>query len=644
MSGYCNMAGYKCSAPAPSGKTTCWDGSVASSWSQCPTTPSTKSDCTAKNYNWCESSGSYSYSSSYSSGWCSSNPCSKMPPSGKMTCPDNETFASKLEECPVATNITPVPQPEPTPKPTTTPNPEIEKTKKCWDGSEVKESAVCPIKYTVCTDGTKVPEGTACPVKTNDEATNCLGKGGKWCLKDGSDSGSGYCTLMGACMTINTSTKNIKIEVPINKPLTIDQEKLVEQKKKEYIRKLEYFEKIFKKYEDSESLQKTAALKEKIQSLPKDTTAFDTLELIKDDMTILASIKDSLIESGRDEVLSERDTAMQAKAMKQIRQKMLALEKQLKIMSDNITRLETQGFVSVGSAKELVTKSLELIEKAKSAQTFDEAKDAAESLTDYIDELNSWMKKMEQLNRTSKLLNLINQQIRQREGEYQRVETLVKRLKVELDDYLATVKDILDKTRTAYEDIKTNTYTDKDPFDYVQENIIDKLEDVDSALANVRALANLKATVNKLSARIKSYDTRIARLAKQKKDVTEMRSLLSELKDKSTEMSRFTKIKLSEADLVSLLDIMANANNLEEQLVDLLKINTPTLLEKELKKGYSSKETIQKIDTSDLEKQVVRAFRTATFYRRAPDQLAEMFSEDLTKSVNRWRNRLVIDF
>ena len=74
----------------------------------------------------------------------------------------------------------------------------------------------------------------------------------------------------------------------------------------------------------------------------------------------------------------------------------------------------------------------------------------------------------------------------------------------------------------------------------------------------------------------------------------------------------------------------------------MLKITAPSALEKALRGGLK----VEKIETPELEKQVIRAYRVATFFRRAPEQLAEYSSavkEVSANIINRWKNRLAID-
>ena len=59
---------------------------------------------------------------------------------------------------------------------------------------------------------------------------------------------------------------------------------------------------------------------------------------------------------------------------------------------------------------------------------------------------------------------------------------------------------------------------------------------------------------------------------------------------------------------------------------------------KQLKQNFK----VERIDVPEVEKQVIRAYRVATFFRRAPQQMAE-YATGVKEALNRWRNRLAID-
>lgn len=613
MSGSCNMAGQTCYVAPPSGKMSCWDGSFVDNYSTCPSTPVTKTDCEAKSGKWCDSTAS-SYSTYTSSGWCAgkTSNCPTYPPAGKMSCPDGVTFATTLTECPTSSAVT-------------TPT-----TKTCPDGSTIAFTATCPVVYKVCPDGSKVETTVICPEKTEDSVSACLNKKGVWCLDKAG--GSGYCALQGGCSTVLPEEKE-KQEV-----LDARQTKLAETMKKDYARNLDTLEKTFKRLGDQASLAKITALKEKLATLPLGTSVFDVLETIKDDILTLREVKDDLISKKGEIELPTRDAEMQARALKQLKKSMLAFEKQLSKVGLKVTRLEKQGFSLPSALKDLLAQGKELTAKIKATTNFEEARDAGEALAELSEDLNLWFTNIDQLVKISSLLGYINGQITSREAALKSVKALAARLKIDLQSNLDEVGATLTSVREAYGQLKTKEWSEEEPFEFIQSAIIDKLEDVDSTIANIRALANLRASVNRITAQINNFNTRIARLVRQKKDVAELRGLVDQLKETHGELKALVGEKLANLDVTNVIEKLSAANALMEEIRDLLKISAPSVLEKQLKQNFKA----EKIEVPEIEKEVIRAYRVATFFRRAPAQMAE-YSSSIKEAVNRWRNRLAID-
>ena len=552
----------------------------------------------------------------------------KTPPAGQMVCPDNATFATTLSGCPTAAATQVVVEPT---------------VKTCTDGTIVATTVECP-RFTTCSDGTKVPEGSTCPVKTEDSSTLCLNKGGKWCFD--SNGMSGYCTMSGGC-TITVKSPTIDAEVvPLPKVLSESQARLVEQKKKEYLKRLDLLDKVFTKYNDNTSLEKSKLLREKIATLPSDSNAFDTLEIIKDDLLTLMDIRDELIMGGgggmSEEVLTERDKKMQAKALAQMKKGTASLSRKLTLVENKALRLEKQGYTIPATVKDLINKVQDLVKTVQQAETFDQARDAADSLSDNFEDLNIWVPRLEQLAQITRLYKAIGLEISKSEKAFTRTQNLVKRLKVELDGQLAEAKALIADAKASYGSLKTTDYSDTDPFEVIQSDIIDKLEDANDSMANIQSLAGLKSSVSRLNTSIGRFETRINRLAKQKKDVTEMRTLLADLKDGRDKLKIFAATKLAEIDLEQALETWQIIDDTTAKLNELLNLNAPSALEKELRKGMITQDLL-KINIPETEKVVIRAYRVATFFQRNSMNLAEYSSYGNKSNVSKWRRQLAID-
>lgn len=563
MAGSCMFKGSTCPEPAPPGMTRCWDNSTATNYWGCPATPMNKADCTAKGANWCDSSGS-----SYSTGYCmaKSMTCSKYAPAGQMICPDNETVTNKLSDCPVASAVTPIVE---------------EKTKKCSDGSMIKAEAECPKVevYVTCADGQKVLEGKACPEKKP------------------------------------TDEKITPDEKPLVQPLTPTQVKLLEKQKKTLLTRIETLEKIFKRMSDQGSLTKAQALKEKLLSLPSDNTAVDTMWRIEEEVMLLQEVKDELLDKGNVESDTERDRQMQAKALAELKRQAPLYDRQILLMKSKIDKLEKAGFTISPSLKETIEQGQTIVKAIVAASSYEEVKDSVEAFGELTYEFNDWIPKLEQLQRLEKMTKSISREIAKREANYKTLVSATKKSRVDLNAPLTEIEANLGEIRTAFDGLKTKDYADEEPFALVQSLIIDKLEDVDAAMAQVKSLLNLKASFTKLALTIKNLETRIKRLEAKKQNTEELRGILNEVKDHMAELRAYTNKKLTSDDVELVREDLKAVYNLVDQLNDLLKLSAQSALEKELLRVKRADENIEKLKVIDIENKLSFAETISTFYR-----------------------------
>lgn len=582
--GSCMMAGSTCPVQTPANMYRCWDDTTVSSYSSCPSTPMNSSDCTAKGGNWCESSGS-----SWSSGWCNSksNPCSKMPPAGKMTCPDNQTFVTSISECPTASVV------------------EQKQTKTCSNGTIVSIDATCPIAYITCADGQKVPEGAECPKKIEDGISTCINKGGTWCLENGK---GGYCSMNGCQIIPIATTTDVKKDI-----LNEKQIKSINQQKKTLIKKIELLEGDFKRLDDQESLVQVRALKEKLLAAAMDSSIFDVMDSIRDDVSTLQEVRSDLQEQGRG-ILSERDQNMQKRALSQFKKEINSFASHISKIKSRIAKLEKGGFVIPASVKESVNKGEDLAKTIKNASSFDEARDAGEALADISDELNEWLPKIEQLTRLQGLLAKIDKEIKNREREIKKIEKTAK--KVNVTEQMADINADIKEVKDAFAQIKKKDFTDEDPFDYIEVVIFDKLDDIDNEIETIKMLSSYAVSLKKMEAQANKYEAKIKKLNK-KQNITEMQESLADVKD---HISNMRKIKLNKDNAGDVADEMSATMDLLDALGESLQLIAPSSLEKEMFRKLDSKESIQKIDTPELERDIARAHRVATLYRQAPAQ------------------------
>lgn len=644
-SGSCMMAGQKCSTPVPAGQMYCWDNTLVTNWSSCPSTPTTKADCTAKNYNWCDSTSTYS---SYSSGWCSASKCALMAPSGKMTCPDGETFAAALSDCPKTISIiqTTVTCSDGT---TAASAGECPQYKICADGTKIKAGQDCAIKYITCSDGKQVPEGTSCPKYTTcpdgqevlegmscpeNNITLCAKKGGIWCA-DSNGTNRGFCSASGSCGTVEKEPEKLS-DKDIQR---------IEREKKSLLRSLNSLVSFFKKINDEASLTKVQALQDKLTALAMNSSVYQTLQAIRDDIDILREIKSDMEISGqnRSPEDEERDKQMQEKALSQMKKGIKNFEKYLASLQFRVSGLEKKGVVVPQELKDVITRGLELIKTIKNATSFDEAQDAAESLRDMGDIVNDYMSRLEQLGRLQRVLPMIQREVSRQDAAIKRLRLMAKRLKVDLESLLSEMDSKLSEMRDAFASVKKGEFGDQEPFDFIQSSIVDKSNELDDMASTIQAMANLKQAANTMTARLNRYDARIKLLERRKQDVAEAKEVLAEAREHLKDLKELTAGKLTDDIIPAIKEALAALEDASEELDDLLKMKQPTIIERELQRKSTSAEKLQQIQLGDLEKLSYGTNKLANFFRQSPSNNSNYLDAKVMFGKMPTRTRFVVD-
>lgn len=546
-----------------------------------------------------------------------------------MTCPDGENFAAVLSDCPktasqsqtqtvvtcsdgsTAATAAECPQYKtcsdgakikvgqdcPTPIKYTT----------CPDGQQVPEGTSCP-KYTICPDGQKVPEGTSCP---EDNIALCVKKGGMWCASAAGND-KGFCSANGECPTI-------KQPMPVPPEKLSDRDiKNIQREQKSIMRSLDSLEKSFKKLGDETSMIKIQALKSKVQTTSLDSGALQTLQAVRDEIDILREVLDTLETRGRDATDSERDEAMQKKALAQMKKGVGAFEKRLTALNNRTAALEKQGLVVPAGLKDALRRGIELIKIIKTTQSFDEAQDAAEALRDVSDIINDYLPALEQLGRLPRILNLAQNEINRNAAAVKRLRATAKRLKVDMETAIAELETVLQGMRDALASAKKGEFGDLEPFDFIETNIIDKTGELVDKIATLQSLANLKAAVNAMAARFTRYEARIKLLERQKKDMTEARAVLDEAKEELANLKELAAGKLTDENFAAIKDALNALENLSGELDNLLGMAKRSSLEQELRRKSGANESLKSIELPEVEKLSFNAMRLANFFKSSP--------------------------
>ena len=612
-SGSCNMANQACWESPKAGYMTCWDNTQVLSGSVCPTMPSTETECKRQNKYWCNSTAGGTSSFSVSFGWCSGTPCSVMPPAGKMTCPDGVSFGATLTECPQKSSTTPVPTPV---------------TTLCPDGSRVVIGATCPSSYT-CPNGTIVKSSDQCP-KQEDPIATCLQRGGMWCYDDSSKK-SGYCSTNGFCKSMPPTPEPFPQPQPQPEPTPMpspDMSKQIEREKKDMLRELRMFERYFKKLKDDTMLSKIAALSDKIQKIDGKTEgAMSVIESMHEEIQIMREAYQDTMENDNQVNDRERDEKFQKQALRDMKNGAKNFEKYLKRLDARIAGLEKKGFTVDSTVKDTLAKAKELVANAKTATTYDEIKNIMEQLPELVENLNDFMPRLEQLARIPQVLKLIAARVTAAERLVKQTEKTAARLKFDATDEIQKMKTLLDEIKSSLEQVKSASFED-DLFTFIQDNILEKLADIQQISNNLKNVASVKKYVNQAAAKIKKYEQRIVKMEKKGEDVSEQQFLLDEAQTHLDDLRALSGQKLTEESALEIIEHLRALTDTLAQLAESLRIVTPDALEQQLKKSLQGAAAMFKqFEVNEIEKLMVKAFHVANYFRLSPQRSLAILME-----------------
>lgn len=610
------QGGEWCTSPSSVG------GWCATGGSTCPIND--KTTCTAKGLEWCASQSTNGYAAS---GWCDTEK-KGCPIADKAACVakgrewcvpqySSTGWCSNIgEKCPPAYV------------------PPTEEYTMCPDGTRVHGSC-----YNTCPDGTQVLHSSPCP---EAGTAICAQKGGTWCFDPNNK--KGYCSLTGKCFATPTLQPIPTTPMP-TEGLSKQAIQKAEWNRDSVIRQLKNLVQNFKKLNDEESLQKITVLMDKAQSAAMDVGVFDYLQAIRDEANTLEEIYAGLKAIGAEQApeQSERDRQLELRALNQIKKNIRTFEAQLTVIKKRTDALAKKKINIPSELKETLARGVELIKTIKATTNYDEAQDAVFALQDVLQIVNDYLPQLEQLARLPRVFTLINNELKKQDATLKRLRASAKRLKVDIDSLLTEFGDKIAEIRTALTEAKAGNFGDLEPFDYVQTYIVDKLDELADSANTIQAIANLKQTVNTMSAQLTRYETKIKSLERKKKDMAEARAILDEAKAQLKALKTMAAAKLTDDDVFVIKDGLQMLYMAGEQLDRLLQMTRVTTLEKELQRKSTGAESFKSIPLPELEKLSLNATRLATFYKRPASALAGYGTITASFAKQSWRTRFAWD-
>lgn len=536
-----------------------------------------------------------------------------------MTCPDGKTFASTLSACPKNSNATTTPPPQ-----TYT---------KCPDGTLVLSGVACPQTQTVsCANGGTAPTLAQCAPTQTDTVTVCLKNGGTWCSNDNT-ARAGFCAPRGSmCPTNSPQQENPKLLDQNQQPQEPNQDntkqnqqfdaqqnaqtaKQLGREKSDLLRQLKSMERFFTRVKDAASLAKISALKDKINAVTAtDPALFDTLQAIRDEVdNVQAAYTDAAQNGTADQ--SNRDQQFQDHALAQLKSGTKQFARFLQILDSRVKQTEKQGVAVPQSITDTIASAHTIMDRINAAQSYDELSDIVDQIPELGQTLNDVLPQLDQLVKVPRALKLIAGQINLAKQAIKQAQTVADRYKLDVADQIDSMNTMLTDVTTATDNIKSGQY-DGDISSYIQDNIINNVNDIRRIGGAIRAVAGVQGYVKQITNEAKRYTRTIANLQKNGEDVTDATAALDDLTTKLQDLKTLASKKITADNAGDVIDAIQAVSDAEQVLVDAAGGATPDALQRQLEQSLQTNTSnVKPLQVNSLEKLIVRAYRTATFFR-----------------------------
>lgn len=602
-SGWCQSGTRTCPKAYRSGYMTCWDGKEVPTGGTCAVVPTNKSDCEKNGSYWCAYESTYSVTSG---GWCSSESCQPSSPAGYMTCPDGKTTAKQLSSCPK--------------KDGTIPKPITDYT--CPDGSKARTAAECPkVPTYLCSNGVIAKSPQDCPKDGDDKINECLNAGGTWCTNP-SASRTGYC----APKSVQCVTQPVEPPIRPPGPIIIDQPlpkeviRQLEREKKNMVRELDQMERFYKRSKDEAALAKVTALKEEIKKLTVSTgVIYEKLELLRDELENLRDAYRDAIESGNYNDGPERDERFEKKALQQMKKGIKQFKRYLTTMEAKIRTLEKQGISVPQNLKDTLATAKDMANRTEKATTYDEVRDIVEQMPEMAEKLNDFLPRLQQLSRLPRALKMIEGRLSAARVLMKETAAAAKRLKIDAIEALEKMQVLYEGMDAALSNVKNGSYDGDDLFTYVDEQVLEPFYEVQQIANSVKSIATVQRYIGKVTADYKRFTARVAKLERAGEDVSEASEAVAQLKDALDGLREVARQKITPDVAEEILAKLQEISEISSSLEELLELTPIDVIEKQLRQTLQSGgEELKEIEVNDIEKLIVKAYRTANFFRVSP--------------------------
>lgn len=481
----------------------------------------------------------------------------------------------------------------------------------CPDGSVMQAGIACPSAPQTCAANTVLLPNGQCAAKDTTQLGQCLQSGGVWCYSDTSSTVLGYCApVQSACKRAEQTQFSILSQnsTQVGPRALASEEKRVEPQTQEQflanrravLQDLRALERLVKRDIidiDSKQLKK---IKDKILSLKSDETE-DSAEL-KTYQEQIASLHGAATSSERAPVIDPR---VDAGALRKLKQGLRLFERHIAALEAKASQIKKSGLTVDTSIIEAIARAKEMAKEVKQAESYNDIRDIAEQIPDAGQELNDALPRLEELLRLPGVLRLANRRIAEGEKAITQASVSAKRLKLEVDDKLETMGALIADAKNMVASVKTGEAAEG-LTDIFKEQVFEKMDELFELAENIRAVAGVRQTVNRLNADIKRYETRARALKARDENKQNAAQLLDQLKARAADLKNLSTQTITPDTGVQIIDHLETLTDLKDEMEDMLHISPPDALQEQVKRILSSpSEKIKPFKVEQLEQGIL---------------------------------------
>ena len=302
---------------------------------------------------------------------------------------------------------------------------------------------------------------------------------------------------------------------------------------------------------------------EKLKAIVSGAKNATTMEQMQDvDMSEMGDIMQSM-EDFRREVVEKQQR------MEGMKRGMRGMEQGLKMFKSQVARLAKSKVAVPADVLENIAKLEAIITQVKTAKTTEEI-DAIdfESLQDLMQNMDESRQKLEQLTRWPQTLKDINRQLTQLQREQKRAKSIADRLGkkgLDVQDLYNSFVDAINKLKGVRDSAveKMAGGDGEGAFDLIENEFFGQMEDVWQHFKVLNFMANMGQFNAEFKRAIAQDQLMINRLKRQKKDTSELESLLQNAKERGQEIQNMIKTK--DFDEETIRDAFEEMENMSQE-------------------------------------------------------------------------------